>query len=298
MSRYLDTVAMACESLADVVLIAGLSPPAPEDDTSVWWVRDRMTFKSELGVTEPSLWVVRTVATYLPEAAHELRAIAALLRSGAITGSLGPLVRAIVERVGVVFWILDVESADGLERGWRATLNALVCYKEYRKTLDQLGTERTVRNEVAEKHRQLRARVQGWFAPEVDDVQPTDSSLWKRNGSGYPDLTELAAAAMPNDLDLSVRKGVYAAQCGMTHPNIFVLGETVEPLGARGIQFVHRAEDVDKEVRAAFVMFMRGVLVCARYFSVEGEFKALEDRLNTISDSLEAASGKLYEAPN
>ncbi len=297
MTRYLEVAAVACEASAEVVLTSGLSPAAPDTDMSVQWVRDRATFESELGTKEPSSWMGTTVGTYLPEAAPELQAIATLLRAGVVTGSLGPLVRAILERLGVVCWILDVESADGLERGWRATLNALVCYKEYRKTLDQLGAASAVRNEMAKKHRELRARVQQWFAPVVDDAAPADSSLWTRAGSGFPQLTELAMGAMSSDLEEEVRRGVYAAQCGMTHPNIFVLGETLRPLEEGGIQFVHRAEDIDKEVRAGFFTFIRGVLAWARYFSVEPEFDALVDRLESIGDRFEDASGDLHAGP-
>ena len=230
------------------------------------------------------------VGWYLAEATHELRAIAVLLRTGVITGSLGPLVRAVVERVGVNAWILDVETADAMERGWRAMLNALVCGSEYRKTLDQLGVPSSVRREVAREYRDLRAQVREWFSPQVDEKAPNDATLWARSGSSYPDLTTLASIAMSDDLDQRVRRGVYAAQCGMTHPNIFLLGETIQPVEGGGSQFVHRASDVDKEVRAAFVTLMRGVMTWARYFSVESEFNLLQSRVTEVSSRFEAAS--------
>ena len=238
MGQYLEGAARELDCLAAIVLEDGLSTIAAEDEHSAWWINDRDVFQQTLGTDLPMSWIQSTVGWYLAEATHELRAIAVLLRTGVITGSLGPLVRAVVERVGVNAWILDVETADAMERGWRAMLNALVCGSEYRKTLDQLGVPSSVRREVAREYRDLRAQVREWFSPQVDEKAPNDATLWARSGSSYPDLTTLASIAMSDDLDQRVRRGVYAAQCGMTHPNIFLLGETIQPVEGGGSQFV------------------------------------------------------------
>jgi len=269
MSQFLDGAATEAEALSDLVLADGMSPRAAEDDQAAWWVRDRDFFQRELGTFEPSSWIQSTAGWYLAEAAHQLRAIASLLRSRTITGSLGPLTRAIVERIGVNAWILDVEQADSMERGWRAMLNALVCGSEYRE---------------------LRAGVRTWFSPDVDEELPDDVSLWTRSGLGYPDFTDVAVMGMSGEFDEKVRRGLYAAQCGMTHPNIFVLGETIAPIPGADLGFVHPATDVDKEVRVAFVTFMRGLMVWSRYFSIESEFDVLQSRIKEISSRFEAAS--------
>jgi len=290
MSQFLDGAATEAEALSDLVLADGMSPRAAEDDQAAWWVRDRDFFQRELGTFEPSSWIQSTAGWYLAEAAHQLRAIASLLRSRTITGSLGPLTRAIVERIGVNAWILDVEQADSMERGWRAMLNALVCGSEYRKMVDLLRAPSKTRKDLAKEYRELRAGVRTWFSPDVDEELPDDVSLWTRSGLGYPDFTDVAVMGMSGEFDEKVRRGLYAAQCGMTHPNIFVLGETIAPIPGADLGFVHPATDVDKEVRVAFVTFMRGLMVWSRYFSIESEFDVLQSRIKEISSRFEAAS--------
>jgi hypothetical protein len=145
MSSYLVAVAAECEALASVVLIDGLSPRAVESDTKVRWRQDLRLLETHLGTEEPARIADTAAAIYLAEAAHELAALAALLRLGVLTASTGPLTRAIVERLGVVDWMLDVQGPDALERGWRAVLNQLFCFKEYRKAIEQMGARRVSR---------------------------------------------------------------------------------------------------------------------------------------------------------
>ena len=76
---------------------------------------------------------------------------------------------------------------------------------------------------------------------------------------------------------------MYGAQCGMTHPNIFVLGEIITPTEGGITQFVHRARDIDKEVRAAFMTFTRGVMIWSRYFSTEADFDSLQSQVGDIA---------------
>lgn len=96
-----------------MVLTAGMSAVAAEDDMDAFYGRDRLLLKRELGSDEPAKWIHSTVGSYLAEAAHELRAVAALLRGRIVTASIGPLARAIVERIGVTSWVLEVEEAAG-----------------------------------------------------------------------------------------------------------------------------------------------------------------------------------------
>jgi hypothetical protein len=99
--------------------------------------------------------------------------------------------------------------------------------------------------------------------------------------------------AMPEDLDSRVRGGVYAAQCGMTHPNVLVSLETLTRSTTGRFAFVHRAEDIDKEVRVAFVTFARGVRVWSRYFSTQADFNVLDHRLREIQGRFEEASAMI-----
>lgn len=286
----LAAVAGACDQIASLVLGEGVPQPNPLEMGNTWWVRDRSASQQQFGTPEPTQWIVNAVATYLPEAAHGLRSISVLLRAAMVTGSLGPLVRAVIERASIAFWLLDIDGVDTVERCWRGCLNALVCMKEYRKTVEQLSADASQRREVQSTHLKLRAQVKKWFDPEVDQGEPKDASLWTLNGKGFPELTDLAADAMPSDLMLKVRKGMYGAQCGMTHPNVWVIGETIEPLGSGSFQFRHRPEDVDKEVRAAYVLFMRSTVAWARYFLIERDFNEFTQRVDTINEKFEQAS--------
>jgi hypothetical protein len=226
--EHLQSMASYLEESADIALVDGFPPAANLEDLSVLWARDAAHLREQFGNEEAVSWIGTTAGLYLAEAAHEVRAIAALLRVGAVTASLSPLIRSILERLGVVIWILDVET-DTTERAWRAVLNALVSFKYYRDAIDRLGATSTDQNAVAKTHRQLRSNARAWFTPNVDASAPEDSSLWTRGESGFPDYTDLAAGAMPGSMPLKVRRGMYAAQCGMTHPNILVLGETIRP---------------------------------------------------------------------
>ena len=260
---------------ADITLVDGLPAAVGSDDLSVLWASDANQLKDEFGDEIAASWIGTTVGLYLAESAHEVKAIAALLQAEAVTASLSPLIRSILERLGVVNWVLDFET-NAKERAWRAVLNALISYKHYREAIELLGASSTDRNSVAAAHRQLRSSAREWFSPTVDPSVPEDSSLWTRGGSGFPDYTELAARAMPESLPLKVRRGMYAAQCGMTHPNILVLGETLRLSEATGqVEFFHRHEDIEKLLRAAFATFLGGMKHWSRYFKFRSRVRFL-----------------------
>ena len=264
--EYLRSAARLLGEAANVILVEGLAPIAPVDDLSVPWARDTVQLKDSFGGDVAASWIQTTPGLYLAESAHEIRAIVALLDAETVTASISPLLRSILERLGVARWILDLE-ADTTERAWRAVLNALISYKHYREAIDLLGATSADRKAVATLHRQLRAQARQWFSPTVDPAAPEDSSLWKRGGSGFPDYTDLAAGAMPQSMPLKVRRGMYAAQCGMTHPNILVLMETVRPSGATGrLEFFHRFEDIEKLLQTVFATFLGGTKSWSRYF--------------------------------
>lgn len=66
-------------------------------------------------------WVADATSMYVIEAAHQMRATGVLVASGTVTASLDPLVRAVVERVGRVKWILNPDIQPE-HRGARAGL--------------------------------------------------------------------------------------------------------------------------------------------------------------------------------
>lgn len=288
MDTFREAAAVACEDAA-VLLIGGDLRHAPETDLTVPCNIDRQTLDTQLGVPEPYSWITTTSLLYMGEAAHELRAIAALLRADILTGSLGPLVRAVVERIGVLRWMLDLEQTDSTERGWRAMLNTLICMKEFRKTIDQLGATSADKKTVADTHRNMRAMTLELFQPQADPNEPKDVAFWSRNDSAYPTLTDLAVIALSGDFSDVINKGVYGAECGMTHPNVVVMTEIMHST-ATGVEFRHRAEDVDKQVRVALISFVRGLQTYARYVSTEADFNDLGARVKKVLDDYEVAS--------
>jgi len=65
MDRYLGAVTQELDALADLVLVEGLSPTAPEHDLTVPWAHDREALQRELGTDEPVAWISHTVGWYL-----------------------------------------------------------------------------------------------------------------------------------------------------------------------------------------------------------------------------------------
>ena len=280
--EQLEAIVEYLEEAAHVILVDGLPAAADEGDLTVMWARDAAKLREEFGDNEAQAWINTTVGMYLAESAHEIVAISTLLSGGAVTASLSPLLRSMFERLGVIWWILDVE-VDEMERAWRAALHVLICWKHYREAADQLGATKVDLKTLAEEHRELRVKVQKRFAPEVDPAAPKDSSLWTRKGSGFPDYTDLASAAMPESIPMRIRRGMYAAQCAMTHPNIVALAETIRLVEAGGLEFFHRSEDIEKLARAAFATLLGGIKAWSSYFNTEADFDNLVDRLDELA---------------
>ncbi len=290
---YVDGLSRVCEKLASLFVDGGLPPFAVDPAEGAMWSRDRQQTKSALGTEIPTAWLLRTVPTYLGEAAYELRATAAVLRGRILTGSIGPLVRSITERVGTTNWLLDPE-VDAVERAWRVILNTLVCWSEYRKAADRLGIDPEDSAALEAEHLSLRKDAFSWFSPTVNSKNPDWERSWKRTGSGYPTYTDLAVRALPSigpddPIDEAVRRGLYSAQCGMTHPNVVVSGETLEVGDNGSMRFVHRWEHIDKEVRVGFHSLSWGYKAWAWYFCKESateEVMRLLERLSQELDSL------------
>ena len=290
--EFLRVAAGALREIAQLVLDDGPPDAAAKTDLTVPWAYDADTLERQLGDQEAASWIGTTVGLYLAEAAHETMAIAALLDAGLVTASLSPLLRSIFERLGVATWILDQDS-DSMERAWRASLNAIICFKHYRASINQLGAGSADKKLMAKQHRELREKVQVWFLPEVDAEEPDDCTMWTRGGSGFPDYDDLAAGSMPRSMPIGVRRGMYTAMCGMTHPNIIVLGESIRPTANGGVEFFHRPEDIEKLVRATFATLLGGIKLWSGYFNAKADFDAFVVRADALADKFDAVFGSL-----
>ena len=123
---FSDELADICKAAAGVFLGRGLqSRDAESEPVPVLVSTNDEPFKDSIGSDEPTNWISECVSVYLAEAANELLAIEVLLRSRVVAASLDPLVRAIIERTGVVNWLLD-EKAQPRQRSIRGSLAWIV----------------------------------------------------------------------------------------------------------------------------------------------------------------------------
>jgi len=124
---------------------------------------------------------------YVLESAHELRALAILLRARHVAGAVEPIVRAVVERSGRVNWILEgggsKEGRDASSRGFdyldvrrrtiRACLEYLACLQHTAKTEEALGPTQ-LGAEMDERLRNDFGLIGQWFAvgpPEAESAR-------------------------------------------------------------------------------------------------------------------------------
>lgn len=289
---YLESVASICDEMAALFIEGGLPPFAADPADSAIWAKDRVALETDLGSAVPTAWVIRTISTYLAESAYQLRSVAALLRSRLIVASIGPLVRSITERVGVTAWMLDPD-VDALERAWRTMLNTLVCYSEYRRAVERLGADPEIQALLEEAHLSLRTDTLNWFSPTVGRRDPERERDWRRGVSGYPTYTDLAVRSLPSSgpadpFGEMQRKGLYSAQCGMTHPNVIVSGETLDFSDEGHMRFLHLWEHIDKELRVGFHSLSWGYRAWAWYFCKEGDMDTVMETLRHLSERLDA----------
>jgi hypothetical protein len=97
----------------------------------------------------------------------------------------------------------------------------------------------------------------------------------------------LPSTGEDDPFDQIKRKGLYSAQCGMTHPNVVVSRETVEISDEGLMRFVHRWEHVDKEVRVGFHSLSWGYRAWAWYFCKESDTQAVMEKIVGLSERLD-----------
>jgi len=193
-----------CFAAADLVLEPIAAPSKPDADPEPQWACEQRMWAQERGTTEPTDWVTTASTTYVIEAAHQVRAIGVLLASGAVTASLDPLERAVVERIGRVKWILH-PSIYPDKRGARAGLEFGVSMSAYRLTLERLGAPNC--KDWQQRVRAHRARLEELFAidkPPSDPCEPgskptADMRQWVVAGEVYPNYGTIAGYALKTE---------------------------------------------------------------------------------------------------
>jgi hypothetical protein len=185
-----------------------------------------------VGSNDLSSEIANTSSIYLFESAHELKALAALLRANQIAGSLEVLSRAIIERCGRVSWLLDHQpDVLGTQRAARAALEFGVSWQHYRETVRSIYSDGTeVSKEASRLFRQIRNDIEEGFASinksgvvhSIDGAMPSPHiSDWILDGTPYPDYTSLAAWTWFGSREnVSKAKATYKMLCAFSHPNI------------------------------------------------------------------------------
>lgn len=224
--EFVDNWATICDAAAHV-LIDGLVGSPAETKPTPFWEWDRRTIENDIGSDEPHQLIHEIVSTCLSESANIVLALAALLRARTVTVSLDLLVRAVVERVGVVNWVLDPD-ASSRQRAIRGTLGFIVSLQHYREALSGLGADAKHRAMFKAERTRLDGLATSWFLvdrppidPEAAKPKPTkDALLWTIENEKYPTLTRFAELAFANGAVGDQASAIYDALSGFSHPSV------------------------------------------------------------------------------
>jgi hypothetical protein len=292
---YVDELARICDEAARVFL-DGLPAVPPDATPTPFWELDRGDIEASIGSDEPHRWVHEIVSSCLSEAANELLAIGALLRCATVTASLDPLVRAVVERAGLVNWVLDHE-ATARQRAIRSGLEVVVSLQHYRQAMVRLGADNEHRSFLRREQSRLNHLLEDWFEVERPPSDPADESskptkdvtLWVIEGECYPSLTKIAELGMGRGhVDAGLAAGSYGVLSGFSHPSLF-FGQEHRNVGEDStVTYTYRYIDLEKLTRLGVLTFMDGVRHWLGYYCAN-QATAIE-RTDAIATALDSIS--------
>lgn len=289
-------LAEICDDAAGLVL-RGPRPTNPdevEDPTALPYEAERRYFLDEFGSDEASAWIGETTSTYLVESAHLCVAIAQLLRAGTVAVAIDPLVRAIIERIGRVVWVLDPEATPK-ERAARAGLEMTVSQQHYRASIDQLADSKAPKREAREELVRLRGLLDEWFDVDRPPVDPFDASSdptpqidqWSVESQTYPNYAD-ATARVVSDGPRRKAIGSYGGLSGFSHPNV-VFSREHRHIDADGaVTYSYPAMDLEKATRFAAFVMLNGARRWAAYF--EASKDELQQRIDELGARMDEIS--------
>ena len=295
MSDFSNDLAEICEGSAGILLHG--SSPKPADSSPIpYWEQDRQAMETGLGSDEPHRWINTCVSKYLSESANQLLALGALLRAETVAASLDPLVRAIIERVGAVNWLIE-PGGTTRKRVIRSGLSFLVCLQHYRDALSMLEGPKDHRTKLKAEQRRISELMPKWFAIDRPPTDPDDENskltmdprLWVIESEKYPGLTDLAGLGLDgSNVTANLAAGSYYGFSGFAHPNV-VFGQEHQSVATDGaITFTYPNQDLEKTIRFAVGSFGEGLKRRAAYYEADEEgvvkkVDELSDRLDSIS---------------
>ncbi len=241
-------------------------------------------------------WVAEATSLYVIEAAHQVRSVGVLLQTGALTASLDPLVRAVVERAGRVKWILSPE-ADPERRGARAGLEFGVSLAAYRQTLERLGAPKDVCKEWRNRVRAHRKRLEELFKVQKPPSDPCnaeskpseDMGQWVVADESYPNYGLNAGYALETDSTTQAQgKATYDGLSGFSHPSVVFSREhfTIDDHGR--VRFTYLLSDLEKSARQVAFGLLDGFRFWTTYFGADPA--SVQQRVDELGDRMEAIS--------
>jgi hypothetical protein len=293
--NYTAELVKILDDSSDFVL-SGFQPLPADSDPTPLWELDRKSMLSELDSDLPPQWIYISTSHYLSEAALQMRAISALIRQEVVHYSIPVLVRAIVERVGVVCWILDAPGSWEM-RFRRSGLAGAVSnfrYANLYRASDPSAYER-LKNQRLEIRNLLEHRFAVRSDADHETTYAGDPDGWKVWGDVYPTFRNLAVEAFKGpDIDRGMAKYVYDFLSVHSHPTIHAGLAFVEIL-PNGAQYKVEYDDVDRVTRFALVALLNGVRCWDGYFQENppqriSDREALFDRFESLSKSLQIST--------
>ena len=273
------------------VFLAGIRETGEASTTSTW-AHDRQAWAEAYETDDVVGWVVETAGIYLAETAHLLRAFATLLRSRRIFATMDLIVRAVIERVGHVNWILD-DGITSEQRAARAGLEFAACFFMYRESLHWLEADTEVRSELRGEAKAQQQQLEQRFSIDrppdnkCDENSPPtgDVRRWVVGGESFPDLGASATYALkPGGIGEMAAKGTYAALSGFSHPNVVFSREHRDIDAGLRITFRYERQEIEKAVRMALFSFAESVKQWVRYYDAKQE--QVNARLDDIAERL------------
>jgi hypothetical protein len=288
-------MAALMDEMADLVQNGAPTSPTRRTENSVADL-ESAAIEVAIGSDRPVAWISELVGTYLFEGVRELLALGHLLRAEEVTGTIEVLVRAIVERVGRINWILDNDPRVTPKiRAVRATLEMNASSEHYRRALEDLGQSGRVMKPVIDTIRDGRALAEGWFTNiEKPTVDPGDSmsppssdvSKWIIEGESYPTYQKLARWAVTGEeFSGRVALGTYGALSSFSHPSFIASREHREVVEQR-ITYSYSFDYVERLIRLALFGLANAFKHWLSYYDVEHD--TLVAHLDQIAASWEA----------
>jgi len=265
--EHVDKIVAIIEEASEFVF-DDLGLPALGLYPEAQWFKDQLVLRSEFASDRSSSGIYLITAHYLSEASLEMKAMAVLIRARVVHYSLAQLVRAIVERAGVVGWILDDPGSWQL-RMRRADLAWAVSnfkYTNLYRTSDPDAVEH-LKTERAE----IKSELEHLF-PISDEVgfvtsYNGDPPGWMVCGDSYPSFRNLSVEAFKSpNTESTLAKYVYDYLAVHSHPTIHAGMELVEQISTEDSEYKMTDADVNRLVRIALTALLNGIRRWDGYF--------------------------------